>query len=141
MLNNVFEIMKNNGYEDCDLGELLNNIEQQLVCLYNNIVSKQEDLKQDLSEEEEKMQGLYNFILEFIQSVKIADSRLKYNNSEDIISEIKYTLEKANKMADITANDRVYHCIALGNIMALNDILYSVKWNDWRFKKEDKQNV
>ena len=60
---------------------------------------------------------------------------------EDILKEINYELEKVNKILDITENtDKDQHLIALGQVMALQNIKYSIEHNNYRYKKGGKPN-
>lgn len=60
---------------------------------------------------------------------------------EKILNEIEYMLEKANLMLDITEKnkDKDNHNIALGQVMALNDLKYSIKNNDFLYEKVVKK--
>jgi hypothetical protein len=60
---------------------------------------------------------------------------------EDIKKEIEYMLKRDNDILEITDNNkdekiREQHLIALGKIMALNDLKYSVDNDDYLYKKE-----
>lgn len=56
-----------------------------------------------------------------------------------IKKEIEYMLEKINKTLESTDNkkDREKHLVALGENMALNDLKYSIIYDNWRFDKEE----
>jgi hypothetical protein len=62
---------------------------------------------------------------------------------EDIVKEIEHELKKANKIlsdtenADFSKNKQVYdtHLVALGQIIILNDLMYSIKNQDFLYKK------
>lgn len=66
-------------------------------------------------------------------------------NIEDIKKELEYMLKRDNGILNITDNNkdkkiREQHLIALGKILALNDLKYSITYNNYLYKKEGKEN-
>ena len=64
-------------------------------------------------------------------------------NIEDIKKELEYMLKRDNDILNITDNNkdkkiREQHLIALGKILALNDLKYSINNNNYLYKKEVK---
>lgn len=58
---------------------------------------------------------------------------------EDILKEIEYMIKKQDKVLDLTGSKDINsHLIALGQIMALNSIKYSMEHNDYLYKKEEE---
>jgi len=62
---------------------------------------------------------------------------------EDIKKEIEYMLKRDNNILEMTDNNkdekiREQHLIALGQILALNDLKYSINNNSYLYKKEMK---
>lgn len=57
----------------------------------------------------------------------------------DILKEINYMLDRANKMLIETDNakDKENHLIALGEVMALTDIRYSLATGNYLFKGKE----
>ena len=61
---------------------------------------------------------------------------------EKIMKEIKYDLEIANDILDMTYDeenkkytDKDQHLIALGQLLALQDIKYSIENDDWKYER------
>lgn len=60
---------------------------------------------------------------------------------EDILKEIEHMLEKANDLLEITENkDKDMHLMALGKVMALNDLKYSINHDNWLYKNHKKES-
>lgn len=58
----------------------------------------------------------------------------------DILRELDYMIEKENGILDLTDNkDRDAHLMALGQIMALVSLKYSIQYNDWLYKRHLKE--
>ena len=58
----------------------------------------------------------------------------------DILRELDYMIEKENGILDLTDNkDRDAHLMALGQIMALVSLKYSIQNNDWLYKRHLKE--
>lgn len=58
---------------------------------------------------------------------------------EDILKEIEYMIKKQDEILDLTENkDKNSHLIALGQIIALNSVRYSINFNDYLYKKEEE---
>ena len=65
------------------------------------------------------------------------------SDTEKVLKEIKYNLKIANEILQLTDDDnnekeRERHLIALGEIMALNNIKYSISNKNWQYEKENK---
>lgn len=61
---------------------------------------------------------------------------------EKIMKEIKYDLEIANDVLDMTYDeenqkytDKDQHLIALGQLIALQDIKYSIENDNWKYER------
>ena len=61
---------------------------------------------------------------------------------EKIMKEIKYDLEIANDILDMTYDeenkkytDKDQHLIALGQLLALQDIKYSIENDNWKYER------
>lgn len=61
---------------------------------------------------------------------------------EKIMKEIKYNLEIANDVLDMTYDeenkkytDKDQHLIALGQLLALQDIKYSIENDNWKYER------
>ena len=62
---------------------------------------------------------------------------------EKIMKEIKYDLEIANDVLDMTYDeenkkykDKDQHLIALGQLIALQDIKYSIENDNWKYERK-----
>lgn len=55
----------------------------------------------------------------------------------NIKNELEYLLEKHNKVLDMTKYDSKEHLIALGQVIALADLQYSINYDSWLYKKEE----
>lgn len=70
---------------------------------------------------------------------------------EKIIKEIDYLIKKERELLDLLKIEKldlfnkenkeliIQHYIALGEIMALQDLKYSIKYNNWLFEKSKEE--